>query len=182
MPGRWSEYDTDAERLPEGMQRIGYDADDQTYTFRDADGSIWESAPGNRYGQLRRVTTTLPSYGDDEEEEASATQPLNPFTSEPTPEPASWRQEMMPLLNWFLLIGVCLLAFFWYLTRGTGGGNNVVSRKCAQDDTPYVVTSGDTCWAIAEAKSVPLEVLTQANEGIDCDLLVVGETICIPTL
>ncbi|KAI0377132.1 hypothetical protein F5Y04DRAFT_191714 [Hypomontagnella monticulosa] len=54
--GRWSYLDEDDYRLPEGMTRIGYDADDQTYTFRDTDGSIWESAPGNRYGQLSRIS------------------------------------------------------------------------------------------------------------------------------
>jgi len=53
--GRWSYLDTDEERLPEGMTRIGYDADSQTYTYRDADGSIWEGASGNRYGQLWKV-------------------------------------------------------------------------------------------------------------------------------
>jgi hypothetical protein len=37
------------------MQRIGYDADSQRYTFRDQDGSLWESAPGSRYGELRPV-------------------------------------------------------------------------------------------------------------------------------
>ena len=37
------------------MQRIGYDADSQTYTFRDTDGSIWESSPGNYYGRLTQI-------------------------------------------------------------------------------------------------------------------------------
>lgn len=52
---RWSYYDTDEERLPEGFQRIGYDADSQTYTFRDTrDGSLWEGPVGVEYGELRR--------------------------------------------------------------------------------------------------------------------------------
>jgi len=42
-------------RLPEGMTRIGYDADTETYTYRDADGSLWVGGQGNRYGRLRRV-------------------------------------------------------------------------------------------------------------------------------
>ncbi|KAL2111726.1 hypothetical protein VUR80DRAFT_9447 [Thermomyces stellatus] len=54
--GRWSYLDTDEERLPEGMTRIAYDADTQTYTFRDAtDGSLWKGAPGCAYGKLFRV-------------------------------------------------------------------------------------------------------------------------------
>jgi hypothetical protein len=41
-------------RLPSGMQRVGYDADTQTYSYRDADGSYWEGAEGARYGKLRQ--------------------------------------------------------------------------------------------------------------------------------
>ena len=55
--GRWSHLDTDEERLPDGMTRIGYDADSQTYTYRDSDGSTWEGAPGNQYGKLFKVKT-----------------------------------------------------------------------------------------------------------------------------
>ncbi|KAK5660604.1 hypothetical protein OQA88_13167 [Cercophora sp. LCS_1] len=62
--GRWAHLDTDQERLPEGMTRIAYDADTQIYTFRDVDGSLWESAPGVKYGVLHRVKATpkLPAF------------------------------------------------------------------------------------------------------------------------
>lgn len=54
--GRWSQFDTDEERLPEGMRRVAYDADTQIYTYRDdTDGSYWEGAPGVQYGKLFRV-------------------------------------------------------------------------------------------------------------------------------
>jgi len=36
------------------MQRVGYDADTQVYTYEDEDGTAWESAPGVRYGHLHR--------------------------------------------------------------------------------------------------------------------------------
>lgn len=36
------------------MERVGYDADTETYSYRDRDGSYWEGAPGARYGQLHR--------------------------------------------------------------------------------------------------------------------------------
>lgn len=52
--GRWSHLDTDDERLPDGMTRVGYDADTQTHTFRDADGSLWRGAPGCQYGRMLR--------------------------------------------------------------------------------------------------------------------------------
>ncbi|GAP87772.1 hypothetical protein SAMD00023353_2801120 [Rosellinia necatrix] len=174
---RWSEYDTDEERLPEGMQRIGYDADTQVYTFRDTEGGLWESAPGNRYGQLRRVgDATLPSYGD--EDHSGPTQPL---TYAGPDEPASWRQEMMPLLNWFLLVGVFLLVVVWFISGASKGSKDIV-RDCGDGAAPYEIKAGDTCWAIAEARSVSLDLLLESNEGLDCDKLSVGETICIPTV
>jgi hypothetical protein len=75
----------DIARLPEGMQRIGYDADTQRYSFRDQDGSLWESATGNRYGELRPVGQA--SSGEDveamnvmiEEDEQSAMRTMLPF-------------------------------------------------------------------------------------------------------
>src|SRR4051794_10644473 len=62
--GKWSQYDTDAERLPDGMSRVGYDADTQTYTYRDRTGRKYEGAPGVRYGTMwpvRSSTTYRPA-------------------------------------------------------------------------------------------------------------------------
>jgi hypothetical protein len=41
-------------RLPEGMKRIGYDADTGRYYFKDTDGSIWQSSEGSEYGELTK--------------------------------------------------------------------------------------------------------------------------------
>lgn len=57
MSSRYTQLDTDEERLPEGMVRIGYDADTQVYTFRSTDGSLWEGPPGSRYGHLTKVAS-----------------------------------------------------------------------------------------------------------------------------
>ncbi|KAI0882044.1 carbohydrate-binding module family 50 protein [Annulohypoxylon maeteangense] len=167
--GRWSQYDTDEERLPEGMERIGYDADTQTYTFRDSDGGIWESAPGNRYGQLHRVNTTFPPYGDDTHD---ATEPLHEAT-----ENTSWRHEMGPLLNWFLLVGLFLLFIFWFISRTT---ERVAPITCGDHSSPYQIKSGDTCWAIAEEHHLSLDSIMHENQGLDCDRLAPGGTLCIP--
>ncbi|KAI0901631.1 carbohydrate-binding module family 50 protein [Annulohypoxylon nitens] len=169
--GRWSQYDTDEERLPEGMQRIGYDADTQTYTFRDRDGSIWESAPGNQYGQLHRINTTYTPYGDDAHDD---TEPLHDPTE---PKASSWRHEMGPLLNWFLLIGLFLLFIFWFISGAT---KQVSPTTCPDHSSPYKIKSGDSCWAIAEEHSVPLDSLLHENQGLDCDKLAPGSTLCIP--
>lgn len=58
--GRWSHLDTDEERLPDGMTRVGYDGDTQIYTYQDNDGSYWEGAPGVKYGRLYRVHQAAP--------------------------------------------------------------------------------------------------------------------------
>ena len=39
-------------RLPEGMKRVGYDADTQRYTFRDQGGQYWIGPEGSQYGDL----------------------------------------------------------------------------------------------------------------------------------
>ncbi|MCJ1356473.1 MAG: hypothetical protein MMC33_006468 [Icmadophila ericetorum] len=52
--GRWSQYEEDGYRLPHGMTRAGYDADTQTYTYRDADGTVYEGEEGNRYGRVNK--------------------------------------------------------------------------------------------------------------------------------
>ncbi len=70
--GRWTQYEVGGERYsgffeqitecyiqesqatPEGMERIGYDSDTHRYTFRQADGSLYE---GSEYGgDLRLVS------------------------------------------------------------------------------------------------------------------------------
>ncbi|KAN0097922.1 hypothetical protein V8E55_002368 [Tylopilus felleus] len=58
--GRFSQFNEDTYRLPEGMRRIAYDADTQRYTFRDRSGQLYQSAPGEEYGVLRPVHAPLP--------------------------------------------------------------------------------------------------------------------------
>ncbi len=69
--GRWAYLDSDEERIPEGMTRVGYDADEGVYTYRDADGSHWQGLSGQSYGPMFRVGKS--SY---------ASPPLPPHTEE----------------------------------------------------------------------------------------------------
>jgi hypothetical protein len=39
---------------------MSYDADTQTYSYRDSDGSYWEGTPGCKYGKLYRVLNATP--------------------------------------------------------------------------------------------------------------------------
>ncbi|KAG9317004.1 hypothetical protein JVU11DRAFT_1184 [Chiua virens] len=57
---RFSQYNEDSYRLPEGIRRIAYDADTQRYTFRDRSGQLYTSASGEEYGVLKPVSGPLP--------------------------------------------------------------------------------------------------------------------------
>ncbi|KAF8065291.1 hypothetical protein FPV67DRAFT_1671563 [Lyophyllum atratum] len=56
--GRWTQFEEDSYRLPEGMKRIGYDADTKVYTFRDRNGALYVGEPEADYGTLTPVTET----------------------------------------------------------------------------------------------------------------------------
>ncbi|KAM5356817.1 hypothetical protein ACJ41O_003463 [Fusarium nematophilum] len=170
---RFSHYDTDEERLPEGMTRVGYDADTQVYTFRDADGSYWESAPGSRYGQLTKVGDAPPDAADTE-----------PFlvSDQPLRQPLSWRTEMRPFLNFGVLVCLCLILLFWFL-RGTSSSSDdegFPMPNCPEGTTTYFVQKGDTCWDIAKKNGMSVDDLVKENIGLDCDSLKVEQEICIP--
>ncbi|KAK7941292.1 peptidoglycan-binding LysM domain protein [Apiospora aurea] len=192
--GRWSQYETDEERLPEGMVRIGYDADDQTYTFKDtSDGSIWESAPGSQYGRLTRISgpssSASPPTSRPNESYSDGDAPPPPYAYDEHAEPddswsgnqkISWRADMMPLLNFFTIIGLFLLGVFWFLhkTVGSGSGNE---GACAPGARTYSVKQGDTCWDIANRKALEVDDILRENKGLDCDNLEIGDLICVPT-
>ena len=51
-------------RLPEGMKRVGYDADSGKYLFRDKDGCLWEGQEGARFGEMTRGTHVFKPFGN----------------------------------------------------------------------------------------------------------------------
>ncbi|OJA07923.1 hypothetical protein AZE42_03682 [Rhizopogon vesiculosus] len=53
---RFTQFDEDSYRLPEGVKRIAYDADTQQYAFRDPSGQLYQNAPGEKYGVLKPVS------------------------------------------------------------------------------------------------------------------------------
>jgi hypothetical protein len=160
-------YDSDEERLPEGMTRVGYDADTQTYTYQDADGSYWEGPEGARYGNLHRV-------GQDGDE----TQPFisSGITDNDLKEDArkAWRY-MAPF---FLIIGVVLIMVFWFMGGSSSGAPAPV--VCSGGTIAHVVESGETCWAIAHSAGAEVEDLIRENAGLDCDGLQIGQSLCVP--
>ncbi|KAJ7177838.1 hypothetical protein C8R46DRAFT_1075084 [Mycena filopes] len=49
------DYAEDSNRLPEGIKRIGYDADTARYTFCDREGNTYLGPPHEEYGTLTPV-------------------------------------------------------------------------------------------------------------------------------
>ncbi|KAF4122068.1 LysM domain [Geosmithia morbida] len=174
---RFSRYDTDEERLPEGMTRVGYDADTQVYTFQDSDGSLWEGAPGAEYGQLYRA-----GQAPDPDEVDADTEPF--LMSEHTQSQTSWRAEMMPLLNFFVLVGVSLMALFWYLNTASrpsdGREDTAPGLSCAKGSTPYILQGGDSCWDLAQEHGITMDDIMSLNPGLKCESLLADTQICLP--
>lgn len=173
---RFSRYDTDDERLPEGMTRVGYDSDTQVYTYQDADGSLWEGAPGVEYGQLYRV-------GEAPDPEDADTEPF--LLSQQARPRTSWRAEMMPLLNFFVLIGVSLMGLFWYLNVAAKKGDKdnqtpSTGPSCVKGSTPYLVQGGDSCWDLADKHGITVDDLKALNLRLDCGTLQADSQICLP--
>jgi len=167
---RWSQYDEDEERLPEGMRRVGYDADTQTYTYQDTDGSYWEGPSGARYGQLRRVGDGEPPSANDEDDSH-----LLGTGKKGAGQDEAWRM-MAPFL---LLICAFLLAVYLLLGGRLWwfGGNKLMT--CPDHQQVYQVQNGDTCWDISRKAGMSLEQLESMNMDLNCDSLQIGREICI---
>ncbi|KAJ6622785.1 hypothetical protein B0H10DRAFT_1909875 [Mycena sp. CBHHK59/15] len=63
--GRWTQFDEDSYRLPEGMKRVAYDADTSQYTFRDREGNMFIGPVGADYGVLTPMNKSGPSESAD---------------------------------------------------------------------------------------------------------------------
>ncbi|KAK0500953.1 hypothetical protein EDD18DRAFT_1146728 [Armillaria luteobubalina] len=160
--GRWTQYDEDSYRLPEGMERIGYDSDTQTYFYRDANGDTWKGAEGAEYSEMTRVSGASSSTEDIEAapHRADGYQQLATDLDRPmvsttyTPNPSAYRT----LFPFFLIIAVVLLLGM----------------------QAYWVQAGDSCWEIATKNGYTLEQLQGWNPKVECEVLMPGTTVCLP--
>ncbi|KAF3760327.1 hypothetical protein M406DRAFT_52969 [Cryphonectria parasitica EP155] len=169
MPRRF-DYDTDEERLPEGMVRVGYDADTEVYTFRDTDGSLWEGPPGCRYGRLTKVANPPKPPSD-----------LTNIDVDGTSYAAKhWRAELMPLLNFFMILALFLVGLFWFL--GWMTSSKATLSRCGPGSHAHQIQQGESCWDIAKMHGIDVPKLKEANGNINCDLLEVGGVVCVPAM
>ncbi|KAF8964739.1 hypothetical protein BDZ97DRAFT_1918703 [Flammula alnicola] len=82
---RWTQYQEDSYRLPEGFKRIGYDSDTKRYTFQDKNGVVYQGEPGLDYGTLTPVPPSHSSMESSRPSAFAATVPKRSSTL-PTPE------------------------------------------------------------------------------------------------
>lgn len=186
------------------MKRIGYDADTQTYTFQDADGSVWKGAAGAEYSEMTKgvsnftlscsvlslLVSDAPSSSHDDDElnaevdleaaprRSDGYQPLSTDTN----RPMAHRSEVnvgafRTLFPFFLIIGVVLL-LIWRLVLAPSFYSP--KNPCPTDTIAYWVHPGDSCWAIATEHGCTLDVLRELNPKVDCETLMPGKTLCLP--
>ncbi|KAJ7842196.1 hypothetical protein B0H14DRAFT_2781160 [Mycena olivaceomarginata] len=185
--GRWTQYDSDEYRLPEGMERIGYDSDTGRYYFKDGGGAVWQGAQGAEFSQMTRVSDgagadgASSSYPPDEDIEAAprradgyqalATDANGRYTS--SLNTSAYRT----LFPFFLLIGVVLL-LVWRLILSPGLA--APKNPCPPHATKYLVEPGDSCWEISRTHGCSLDDFKKFNTKVNCDRLMPGTTVCIP--
>lgn len=178
--GRWTQYDEDEYRLPEGMKRVGYDADTQTYTFKDQNGAYWEGPEGAEYGELRKVSE---GRGGSNSMDIEASAPTRadgyipvPASGEGQPLRNGNRDAWRRLFPFFLMISVFLL-FGFRLSHSYIKPRPI---SCPEHNKPMVIKSGDTCWEIAKTYGTSLENLRSINPDVNCAALKPGQRMCVP--
>ncbi|KAJ7701913.1 hypothetical protein B0H17DRAFT_167887 [Mycena rosella] len=88
--GRWTQFSEDSTRLPEGVKRIGYDADTGRYTFCDGEGNIYLGPPHEEYGSLTLVgKSARPPSSTNDRPQAFASGKANPALSVQIQPPGS---------------------------------------------------------------------------------------------
>ncbi|KAF6748425.1 hypothetical protein DFP72DRAFT_916691 [Ephemerocybe angulata] len=190
--GPWTQFDEDDYRLPEGMKRIGYDADEGRYYFRDSDGSIWRGAEGAQFGELTKVSeaptsiTTQESENDDLEATPRTSRQggYQLLSADPNVPLAHSRHPMdvnpyRTLFPFFLIIAVVLL-LVWRLILSPAMFPG--PSQCPEGTALYYVQPGDSCWAVAKMHGISLEKLQQLNPKVQCDPLIPGTSFCLPPL
>ncbi|KZT02226.1 carbohydrate-binding module family 50 protein [Laetiporus sulphureus 93-53] len=191
--GRWTQYDEDSYRLPEGMKRVGYDSDTSKYYFRDRDGTLWEGPEGAEYGEMRQVSDAPIALDDHDEHahneedlEAAPTradgyQPLAVDPDQP-PHRSSGNTQAYKMLFPFLLIVavVLLLVIRLVVYHSRPDPDHPDASLCPGKSEVAQVNTGDTCWKLAQTSNSTLEELLHVNPGLDCNQLLPGQSICLP--
>ncbi|KAJ7135313.1 hypothetical protein C8R46DRAFT_1235122 [Mycena filopes] len=182
--GRWTQHDEDSTRLPEGMERIGYDSDTGRYYFRQG-GQVWQGAQGAQFSEMTRVTDgsgpSSSSYPQEDDDVEAGPRRADGYQALATDANASYARSnasaYRTLFPFFLAIGVVLL-LVWRLILSPGLAPP--KNPCPAHTASYLVEPGDSCWEISHAHGCTLDEFKKLNEKIDCEGLMPGTTVCLP--
>lgn len=184
--GRWTQYDEDDYRLPEGMKRVGYDADTQKYYYKDAGGKIWEGAEGAQFGELRRATNNThtvhfaESSNADVEARPDGYQPLATDADAAPHKGVTDNTNAYRTFFPFLMMVIVALLLVLRLIAPHAHTEDPVVAMCSGFSHAYRVQSGDTCWDIAHSRGFSVDDLLDVNPGLDCKKLTPSEIVCLP--
>ncbi|KAF9819244.1 hypothetical protein IEO21_02283 [Rhodonia placenta] len=189
--GRWTQYDEDEYRLPEGMKRVGYDADTAKYYFRDRDGTLWEGPEGAQFGEMRQVSNAPialddhDEHADDLEAASSRADGYQPLASDPNQRghfaSSSSSHAYRMLFPFFLLIAVVLLLVIRLVYYGSRTDPKQPDASlCPGTSEAVLVHEGDTCWKLAQSRNRTVDELMLVNPGLDCNGLMPGQSVCLP--
>ncbi|KAI0801414.1 hypothetical protein C8Q74DRAFT_489984 [Fomes fomentarius] len=189
--GRWTQYDEDSYRLPQGMKRVGYDSDTGRYYYRGQGGSLWQGPQGAEYGELTRVSDAPIAIddrsSDDEEAEigvhsrSDGYAPLAVDVNGNVPSGSTSRNNnaYRVILPFFLIVAVILLLVIRLVYSSTPV-NPPQAILCPGSSEAHHVVSGDTCWDLAQARGCSVEDILAVNKDLQCEALSLGQAICLP--
>ncbi|EIW63810.1 uncharacterized protein TRAVEDRAFT_109915 [Trametes versicolor FP-101664 SS1] len=191
--GRWTQYDEDSYRLPEGMKRVGYDSDTGRYQFRDQDGALWEGPQGAEFGEMRRVgnaPVAVDDHAQDDDEEAEIGVPSTrsdgyaPLASDANgwtyPRHTSRKDSAYRVILPFFLIVAAVLLLVFRLVHSSTPASPPETLHCPGSNEPYHVSRGDTCWALSQTRGCTVQDILDVNQGLNCEKLRPGQGICLP--
>jgi len=184
--GRWTQYDEDDYRLPEGMKRVGYDSDSGRYYFRDREGALYEGAQGAEFSDMTRVhSAPIAIQEEDENDDIEAApsrtdgyQALATESGTISHGRYATTSAYRTIFPFFLLVAVVLLLVWRLVLYPTSPP--APSPPCPDKTVPYWVKSGDSCWEISRAHGCSLEKFKDLNPKVDCDKLMPGRRVCLP--
>ena len=86
------------------------------------------------------------------------------------------------LFPFFLVVAIVLLLVIrlaFYNTSSDVPPPN--AALCPNGSEPVQVKAGDTCWKLSQARNSTLEEFLNLNPTVDCNSLMPGQNVCLPT-
>lgn len=84
------------------------------------------------------------------------------------------------ILPFFLIVAAVLLLVF-RLVHSSTPASPPETLHCPGTNEAYHISRGDTCWALSQNRGCTVQEILDANQGLNCDNLRLGQAICLPS-